>query len=138
MLRAVPAMMRMPASSESGIEVLLLQLHDLKQLLAGDLADLVLVGLAEPLAMLAAFFSSTEPGGDFRMKVSSCPKDRDDDRRIIPFWSLVLALNSLQNAMMLTPCAPSAGPSFTAARGSRRPRGVGDGCNLGFSWPWND
>src|SRR5208337_337039 len=30
---------------------------------------------------------------------------------IMPGWSLVLALNSLQNAMMLTPCWPSAGPT---------------------------
>jgi hypothetical protein len=122
MLRAVPAMMRMPASSLR-VQVLLLQVVDLEQLLPVDLADLVLVGRAEPLAMLAAFLRRTDAGGDFRMNVKLLSeKTVMTTGRIIPFWSLVLALNSLQNAMMLTPWAPSAGPTggagFAAPAGS--------------------
>src|SRR5208337_2907609 len=44
---------------------------------------------------------------------------------IMPGWSLVLALNSLQNAMMLTPCCPNAGP--TGGAGLACPAGI---CNL--------
>src|SRR5215510_7044199 len=43
----------------------------------------------------------------------------------IPGWSLVLALNSLQKAMMLTPCWPSAGP--TGGAGFAAPAGI---CSL--------
>src|SRR5437016_14384784 len=43
----------------------------------------------------------------------------------IPGWSLVVALNSLQNAMMFTPCWPSAGP--TGGAGLACPAGI---CNL--------
>src|ERR1051326_6867963 len=43
----------------------------------------------------------------------------------IPAWSLVLALNSLQKPMMLTPCWPSAGP--TGGAGFAAPAAI---CNL--------
>src|SRR5215831_6190112 len=43
----------------------------------------------------------------------------------MPGWSLVFALKSLQNAMMLTPCWPSAGP--TGGAGFAWPAGI---CNL--------
>src|SRR5580698_4844256 len=43
----------------------------------------------------------------------------------IPAWSLVAALNSLQKAMMLTPCWPRAGP--TGGAGLACPAGI---CNL--------
>src|SRR6267154_1493724 len=43
----------------------------------------------------------------------------------MPACSLVAALNSLQNAMMLTPCWPSAGP--TGGAGFACPAGI---CNL--------
>src|SRR6185295_10137660 len=43
----------------------------------------------------------------------------------IPAWSFVVALNSLQNAMMLTPCWPSAGP--TGGAGFACPAGI---CSL--------
>src|SRR5688572_19104597 len=43
----------------------------------------------------------------------------------MPPCSLVAALNSLQNAMMLTPCWPSAGP--TGGAGFACPAGI---CNL--------
>src|ERR1035438_3244395 len=72
--------------------------------------------------MLAAFFRRTEAGGDFRMNVKLLSaKTVMITGRIIPFWSFVLALNSLQNAMMLTPCAPSAGP--TGGAGLAAPAG---------------
>src|SRR5580700_7067930 len=44
---------------------------------------------------------------------------------IMPACSLVLALNSLQKAMMLTPCWPKAGP--TGGAGLAWPAGI---CNL--------
>src|SRR6185436_18203552 len=64
-------------------------------------------------------------GGDLRMNVKLLSvKTVMTTGRIIPFWSLVFALNSLQNAMMLTPCAPSAGPTggagFAAPAGNWR------------------
>src|SRR5439155_21603966 len=43
----------------------------------------------------------------------------------MPGWSLVVALNSLQNAMILTPCWPRAGP--TGGAGLACPAGI---CNL--------
>src|SRR5579872_638629 len=43
----------------------------------------------------------------------------------MPGWSLVLALNSLQKPMMLTPCWPNAGP--TGGAGLACPAGI---CNL--------
>src|ERR1043166_7103858 len=80
--------------------------------------------------MLAAFFSSTEAGGDFRMNVKLLSeKTVMTTGRIIPFWSFVFALNSLQNAMMLTPCAPSAGP--TGGAGFAAPAG-----NWSRMYPW--
>ena len=47
---------------------------------------------------------------------------------IIPAWSAVLALNSLVNPIMLTPCCPNAGP--TGGAGVAFPAGI---CN--FIWP---
>src|ERR1017187_2770216 len=44
---------------------------------------------------------------------------------IMPGWSLVLALYSLQNAMMFTPCCPNAGP--TGGAGLAWPAGI---CSL--------
>src|ERR1044072_369365 len=44
---------------------------------------------------------------------------------IMPPWSLVAALNSLQKPMMFTPCWPSAGP--TGGAGLACPAGI---CNL--------
>ena len=41
--------------------------------------------------------------------------------RMSPAWSLVFALNSLQKPMMLTPCAPKAGP--TGGAGFAAPAG---------------
>ena len=83
------------------------------------------LGLLEPLAIFAAFLSNTEAGGDLRMNVKLLSENTVmTTGRIIPFWSLVRALNSLQNAMMLTPCAPRAGPTggagFAAPAGSWR------------------
>ena len=76
-------------------------------------------------ATLAAFFKRTEAGGDFRMNVKLLSENTViTTGKIMPFWSFVLALNSLQNAMILTPCAPRAGPTggagFAAPAGSWR------------------
>mmetsp|Transcript_48081 Transcript_48081/g.111378 ORF Transcript_48081/g.111378 Transcript_48081/m.111378 type:complete len:280 (+) Transcript_48081:182-1021(+) len=69
-------------------------------------------GWPEPLDTPAAFLRSSDAGGVFRMKV----KLRSSNTVIstgmtVPALSLVRALYSLQNIMMFTPAAPSAGPT---------------------------
>merc|ERR1719291_215412 len=68
-------------------------------------------GVPLPLATPAAFFSSSEVGGVLRMneKLRSS-YTLISTGTIVPALSAVLALYSLQNIMMLTPAAPSAGP----------------------------
>src|SRR6266853_6714072 len=90
-----------------------------------------LFGSADPLARPQARLISTGTGGVLVMKV----KERSEKMVITtgmmsPSWSLadVLALNALQNSMMLTPCGPSAVP--TGGAGVALPAGI---CN--FTWP---
>src|SRR5262249_20245958 len=73
-----------------------------------------LFGSAEPFASPQARLMSTGTGGVLVMNVN----DRSEKMvmttgMIRPSWSLadVLALNALQNSMMLTPCGPSAVPT---------------------------
>src|SRR5437762_717897 len=77
------------------------------------LPTLLRFGSAEPFAMLAARFSSTEAGGVFRMKVKvRSVYTVTSTGKIIPSGSLaVLALNCLQKSMMFKPCGPSAVPT---------------------------
>src|SRR5580692_9345826 len=84
-------------------------------------------GSAEPLAILAARFSSTEAGGVFRMNVNvRSVYTVTSTGKIIPSGSLaVLALNCLQKSMMFKPCGPSAVP--TGGAGVALPAG---NCNL--------
>src|SRR6266481_2998628 len=74
------------------------------------LPTLLRFGSAEPFAMLAARFSSTEAGGVFKMKVNvRSVYTVTSTGKIIPSGSLaVLALNCLQKSMMFKPCGPSA------------------------------
>mmetsp|Transcript_4047 Transcript_4047/g.8775 ORF Transcript_4047/g.8775 Transcript_4047/m.8775 type:complete len:213 (+) Transcript_4047:235-873(+) len=68
-------------------------------------------GSAAPLGTPAAFFNNTEAGGVFKMNVKDLSsKTVISTGIIIPGWSAVRALYSLQNIIMLTPFAPSAGP----------------------------
>src|SRR5574343_310458 len=122
MFFAVPAIMRIAASSELALRSAFLILIISRICFLVTLPTLSWLGLAEPEAMPAAFLRRTEAGGDLRMNV----KDLSENTvittgMIMPFWSLVLALNSLQNAMMLTPWAPSAGP--TGGAGLAAPAG---------------
>ena len=81
-----------------------------------------LFGTPEPLAKPAAFFKRIAAGGDLRMNVNDLSAYTViSTGRIMPDWSLVLALNSLQKPMILTPWAPSAGP--TGGAGLAAPAG---------------
>merc|ERR1719313_1656418 len=69
-------------------------------------------GLPLPFWILAAFLSSSEQGGVLRMKVNErSSKTEISTGMTVPAWSDVRALYSLQNIIMLTPAAPSAGPT---------------------------
>src|SRR6478736_1606013 len=122
MLRAVPAIMRRAASSLLALRSAFLILMISRICFLVTLPTLSLFGLAEPLAMPAAFFRSTDAGGDLQMKVKDLSeKTVMTTGMIMPFWSLVFALNSLQKPMMLTPWAPRAGP--TGGAGLAAPAG---------------
>src|SRR5436189_5659407 len=70
---------------------------------------LVLLGSFEPAAMLAAFFRRTAAGGLLVMNVNDLSlKTVITTGRMSPACFCVAALNSLQNAMMLTPRGPRA------------------------------
>src|SRR6202035_794496 len=78
------------------------------------LPTLFLFGSAEPLARFTARLISTGTGGVLVMNVNErSEKIVITTGMISPSWSLaeVLALNALQNSMMLTPCGPSAVPT---------------------------
>merc|ERR1740130_750297 len=65
-----------------------------------------------PFVILAAFFSSSDAGGVLRMKVKLRSSNTEiSTGMIVPTLSDVRALYSLQNIMMFTPAAPSAGPT---------------------------
>src|SRR5579863_318036 len=91
------------------------------------LPGLVMPGVLEPLVSFAAFFRKNEAGAVFISNV----KDLSENTVIvtgigIPFsWSWVLALNALQNSMMLRPRWPNAGP--IGGDGFAAPAGT---CNL--------
>src|ERR1700730_1001050 len=90
------------------------------------LPTLVLLGSFEPAAMLAAFFNSIAAGGLLVMKVNDLSlKTVITTGRISPACFWVTALNSLQNAMILTPFCPRAGP--TGGAGLAWPAGI---CSL--------
>jgi hypothetical protein len=65
----VPATVLTAASSEVAVQVGHLQLGDLLDLLRVTVPTLFLFGSADPFAMFAARFSSTDAGGVLVMKV---------------------------------------------------------------------
>ena len=83
-------------------------LGDLADLLLGDLADLVLVRLARALLdASAAFLRRIAAGGVLMMNVNERSEYTVMTTGMIRSsfaCACVLALNSLQNSMMLTPC----------------------------------
>src|SRR5205085_2211834 len=96
------------------------------------LPTFVLFGSLEPAAIFAAFFKRIAAGGLLVMKVNDLSlKTVITTGRMSPdcFW--VAALNSLQNAMMLTPRGPSAVP--TGGAGFACPAGICDLMSATFS-----
>src|SRR5439155_25741793 len=90
------------------------------------LLTLVLFGSLEPAAIFAAFFNKTAAGGLFVIKVNDLSlKTVITTGKMSPACFWVAALNSLQNAMMLTPRGPNAVP--TGGAGLACPAGI---CNL--------
>src|SRR5213078_1563389 len=84
---------------------------------------LVLLGSLEPAAMFAAFFRRIAAGGLLVMKVNDLSlKTVITTGRISPACFCVAALNSLQNAVILTPRGPSAVP--TGGAGLACPAGI--------------
>src|SRR5439155_3493279 len=82
-----------------------------------------LFGSFDPAAIFAAFFKRTAAGGLFVMKVNDLSlKTVITTGKISPACFWVAALNSLQNAMMLTPRGPSAVP--TGGAGFACPAGI--------------
>src|SRR5512141_2364117 len=69
MLRAVPAMILMPAASSLAFMSAFLIFQISASCFLVTLPTLSWLGFAEPEAMLAAFFKRTDAGGDFRMNV---------------------------------------------------------------------
>src|SRR2546429_3667905 len=129
MLRAVPATMRKAASSFVAFKSFIFNFTMSNTCLRVTFPTLSLFGVLEPDAMPAAFFSKIDAGGDLVMNVKDLSWYTVMTTGItIPAWSLVAALNSLQKAMMLTPCWPSAGP--TGGAGVCRPPG-----NFQFFFP---
>src|SRR6266705_3885245 len=79
------------------------------------LPTLVLFGSLEPAAMLADFFSKTAAGGLLVIKVNDLSlKTVITTGKMSPACFWVAALNSLQNAIMLTPLGPDAVPTGVA------------------------
>src|SRR5579862_8797290 len=120
MLRAVPAITLNAASSFTAFKSFDFIFTMSSTCLRVTLPTFSLFGVFEPEVMPAAFLSSTDAGGDLVMKVNDLSWYTVMTTGITsPASALVTALNSLQNAMMLTPCWPSAGPTGGA----------------GFAWP---
>src|SRR5258708_1399165 len=111
MLRAVPAMILIPAASSLAFMSAFLIFQISASCFFVTLPTLSWFGFAEPEAMLAAFFRSTEAGGDFRMNVKLLSVNTViTTGRIMPFWSLVRALKPLQNAWVLRRGGAGGGP----------------------------
>src|SRR5688572_27635566 len=105
MLRAVPEMVRNAASSEVAFMSLSFNFTISITCFLVTLPTLSLFGALAPEAMPAAFLSRIEAGGDLVMKVNDLSWYTVMTTGItMPAEFLVAALNSLQNAMMLTPC----------------------------------
>src|SRR6185369_10754051 len=130
MLRAVPSMIRIAASTLSVFRSTSLVWAISRTCWRVTLPILSLCGTAEALAMPAARLSSTAAGGVLTTKVNDRSwKMVTTTGRIRPSWLPVWALKPLQNSMMLTPCWPSAGP--TGGEGLALPAGI---CSFTIAW----
>src|SRR5205814_4037669 len=76
----------------------------------------------DPFSIPASFLRSTAAGGVFRMKLKDLSEKIVISTGRIVSWPCVRELNSLQKAMMLMPCGPSAVP--TGGAGLALPAGI--------------
>src|SRR5436189_6118981 len=103
--RAVPEITRNAASSEVAFRSLDFILTMSITCARVTLPTFSLLGALDPDASPAAFFNRIEAGGDLVMKVNDLSWYTEITTGITrPASALVAALNSLQNAMMFTPC----------------------------------
>src|SRR3954470_13297371 len=112
--RAVPFTLLMAASMEAAFRSGSFCLAISATCFSVTLPTLSLLGEPEPLATPAARFSRMEAGGVLVMKVNDLSLNTEITTGMMrPSSSLelVLALNCLQNSMMLMPAWPSAGPT---------------------------
>src|SRR5271157_3250502 len=111
---AVPRMLLIAVSIEAAFRSGIFCLAMSSTCLAVTLPTLSLFGVPEPLAMPAARFNRIAAGGVLVMKVNERSLYTDTTTGMIrpssSFW-LVLALNCLQNSMMLICAWPNAGPT---------------------------
>src|SRR5215813_9692461 len=126
MLRAVPSMILTAPSKSAAFRSAIFFCAISVSCFLVILPTLSFWGTPDPLMIPAAFFSRSDAGGVFMMKVN----DRSLYTVMITgmmlspsFW--VLALNCLQNSIILTPCCPNDGP--TGGAGFALPAGI---CNL--------
>src|SRR4249919_3817439 len=116
-------MMRKPASSLREFRSLPFVFTMSMICLRVTLPTLVLFGSFEPAAMFAAFFKRIAAGGLLVMNVNDLSlKTVITTGRMSPACFWVAALNSLQNAMILTPRGPRAVP--TGGAGFACPAGI--------------
>src|SRR5579863_771630 len=124
--RAAPATIASAASIVSQLRSGILSSAILRTWARVTLPTFCLFGVPDPFSTPASFFNNTAAGGVFVMNVNDLSlKMVTSTGKIIPSCDCVLALNSLQNAMMLMPCGPSAVP--TGGAGFARPAGI---CNF--------
>ena len=104
LLRAVPAMTRNAASSEVAFKSFCFIFTMSRTCLRVTLPTLFRFGSPEPFSTFAAFSSNVAAGGVLVINVNDLSLKTVMITGIIrPCWSLVLALNCLQNSMMFTP-----------------------------------
>ena len=124
MLRALPAMMRIARSISYAFRSGCLARAISSSCARVTTPFLSRFGVALPLSMPSAFFSSTEAGGVFLMKVKLLSAYTVITTGTGTPFSMpaVSALNALQKSMMFRPCWPSAGP--TGGLGCASPAGI--------------
>src|SRR5262249_34348913 len=123
--RADPSMVRIAASRSVQFKSGSLVLAISSTCFLVTLPTFCLLGSPEPLSTPAALNKSTDAGGVLVTNVNErSEKTVITTGMINPSLACacVLALNCLQNSMMLTPCWPSAGP--TGGDGFARPAGT--------------
>src|SRR4051812_589292 len=114
MLRAVPFTLLIAASMEAAFRSGSFCLAISATCFSVTLPTLSLFGEPDPLATPAARFNKIEAGGVLVIKVNDLSLNTEITTGMMrpsSSFELVLALNCLQNSMMLMPAWPSAGPT---------------------------